>query len=396
MGNLSTISAPGMRGINRSAILDIIRRESPISRVAIAQKLGVSLPTVMRIVDDLIAEGLVRPQGTTEWSGGRRRALLEFNANGHVVIGVDLGGTRLYGAIADLGGKILQEVELSRHRLSGEEIYGCLEDVIERLLKSPELHDRRLYGIGVGAPGVTLHREGIVTWAPSLDWRDYPLKAKLTERFALPVMVDNDLNLATLGEYWFGAGQNTQTMALIVVGAGLGSGIIINGALYRGAHEASGEVGDVIPGREFLSRRYDGFGALESQVSGTGVVRRAREALKDQLSPAELVDLTAEVVFEARERGLPWATKIIDEALEYLAIMVANIAALLDPDLIVLGGGTITSSDLAAPVARLIAGTMPVQPNLVPSQLGYRATVLGAVVNVLHNSEDFYRVHKLS
>jgi len=385
-----------MRGINRSAILDIIRRESPISRVAIAQKLGVSLPTVMRIVDDLIAEGLVRPQGTTEWSGGRRRALLEFNANGHVVIGVDLGGTRLYGAIADLGGKILQEVELSRHRLSGEEIYGCLEDVIERLLKSPELHDRRLYGIGVGAPGVTLHREGIVTWAPSLDWRDYPLKAKLTERFALPVMVDNDLNLATLGEYWFGAGQNTQTMALIVVGAGLGSGIIINGALYRGAHEASGEVGDVIPGREFLSRRYDGFGALESQVSGTGVVRRAREALKDQLSPAELVDLTAEVVFEARERGLPWATKIIDEALEYLAIMVANIAALLDPDLIVLGGGTITSSDLAAPVARLIAGTMPVQPNLVPSQLGYRATVLGAVVNVLHNSEDFYRVHKLS
>src|SRR5258707_9572215 len=172
-----------MRGINRSAILEIIRRESPISRARIAQKLNVSLPTVMRIVDSLIAENLVRLQTTPEWTGGRRRFLLEFNANGHVVIGVDLSGTKIYGAIADLGGNILQEVELSRHRLLGEQNYARLVEVIEILLKSPELKDRRLHGIGVGAPGVTLHHEGIVSWAASLDWRDYPLKARLTERF---------------------------------------------------------------------------------------------------------------------------------------------------------------------------------------------------------------------
>jgi len=192
-------------------------------------------------------------QKATEWSGGRRRGLLEFNANGHVVIGVDLNGTQIVGAIADLGGKILHEVALPRPQRSGEENYDRLVEVIESLLHSPELTERRLHGIGVGAPGVTLHREGIVTWAASLDWRAYPLKAKLTERFNLPVMVDNDLNLAALGEYWFGAGQNTQTMILVVAGVGLGSGIILNGALYRGAHEASGEVGDMIPGREFLA-----------------------------------------------------------------------------------------------------------------------------------------------
>ncbi|MBE3037451.1 MAG: ROK family transcriptional regulator, partial [Chloroflexi bacterium] len=107
-----TITASAMRDINRSAILEIIRRESPISRSAIAERLGVSLPTVMRIVDKLISEGFVRPQGSTEWSGGRRRSLLEFNAGGYVVLGVDMGGTKMYGAISDLGGNILDEVNI--------------------------------------------------------------------------------------------------------------------------------------------------------------------------------------------------------------------------------------------------------------------------------------------
>ena len=106
-----TITSSAMRDINRSAILEIIRRESPISRTAITQKLGVSLPTVMRIVEGLIEEGFVRPHGDSEWSGGRRRSLLEFNADGFVVLGIDMGGTKMYGAISDLGGKLLDEVD---------------------------------------------------------------------------------------------------------------------------------------------------------------------------------------------------------------------------------------------------------------------------------------------
>src|SRR6202158_1776223 len=97
-----TITASAMRDINRSAILEIIRRDSPISRTAIAESLEVSLPTVMRIVDELIADGFVRSQGSSEWSGGRRRSLLEFNADGHVVLGIDMGGTKIYGALSNL------------------------------------------------------------------------------------------------------------------------------------------------------------------------------------------------------------------------------------------------------------------------------------------------------
>jgi len=393
---MSTISAPGMRGINRSAILEVIRRESPISRAAIAQALGVSLPTVMRIVDDLIEEKLVRPQGEKEWSGGRRRSLLEFNAGAHVVIGIDLGGTKIYGAIADLGGTILEEVEVKNHRTSGEESFNRLSEAISILLKSPSLADRRLHGIGVGAPGVTRFREGIVTWAPSLNWREFPLRKKLVAQFALPVMVDNDTNLAALGEHWFGAAQDCQSVVLVAIGTGIGAGIILNGQMYRGAHEASGEVGYILPGRQFLGNRYEGFGALENVASGTGIAEQARQRLKGDLSPAKLANITAESVFEAAARGEAWAQAVMEETLDYLALMVANIGAILDPEIIVLSGGMIQSRDFVTPLVKRIEGTIPSVPQIVASKLGYQATVLGAVANVLQNTEDFYMVHKLS
>src|SRR5512135_3588138 len=117
----STITATEMRGINRFAILEIVRRESPIARTTIAKRLGISLPTVMRIVDQLIEEGYVRPQGETEWSGGRRRPLLEFHSHGNVVVGVDMGGTKLYGAVSEINGRIIAEAELDRKGASGEE-----------------------------------------------------------------------------------------------------------------------------------------------------------------------------------------------------------------------------------------------------------------------------------
>lgn len=238
-----TIAASAMRAINRSAILEIIRRESPISRSAIAERLDVSLPTVMRIVDELVEEGFVRLHGDTEWSGGRRRSLLEFNADGYVVLGIDLGGTKMYGAISDLGGNILDEVSTDRYGPSAEANYNHLVTLIDTMLASPSLHERRVRGVGVGVPGVTLHKDGIVKWAYPLKWKDFPLKARLAERYSLPVTVDNDVNLAALGELWFGVGQNTQNMVLVALSTGIGSGIIIDGALYRGASEASGEIG---------------------------------------------------------------------------------------------------------------------------------------------------------
>lgn len=392
-----TITASAMRDINRSAILEIIRREGPISRSAIAERLEVSLPTVMRIVDGLVEEGFVRPQGTSEWSGGRRRPLLEFNKDGYLVLGVDMGGTKMYGALSDLGGNILDEIYVEHHQTSGEESFSALITLIDKLLVSPKVEGRRIRGIGIGAPGVTLHQQGIVTWAYTLHWENFPLKSRLSERYDLPITVDNDVNLAALGELWFGAGQNYQDMVLVAIGTGIGAGVIIDGSLYRGSKEASGEIGNMLPGRDFLGKNYRDFGALESVASGTGIAARARELLSSQRSTRDLNDLTAESIFEAARCGESWAWTVINETVDYLAIAVANLVSAFDPEIIVLGGGVSQSADLLIrPIMTRIELAIPNPPRLVVSDLGLKATVMGAVTNVLHNTSNFYVVHKLS
>jgi glucokinase-like ROK family protein len=387
-----------MRGINRSAILEIIRCEGPIARTTIAQRLGVSLPTVMRIVDGLIEEGFVRSQGGTEWSGGRRRPLLEFNADGYVVLGVDMGGTeKMYGAISEIGGNIINEANVDRRGASGEECYRLLIELIDTLLASPGLKGRRVRGIGVGAPGITHHRSGIVKWAYALNWKDFPLKDKLSKRYKLPITVDNDVNLAALGEHWFGAGQNTQNMVMIIDGAGIGAGIIIDGALYRGSSEASGEIGHMIPGREFLGKSFSDFGSLESVASGTAMIARAQAALRSRKGVPDLNQLRAEDIFESAQRGEKWAATIISEVVDYLGIAVANLCVAFDPEMIVLGGGmTGFANMLVEPILHRIEAVIPTPPKLVVSTLGPRATVMGAIITVLHNTSNYYVVRKLS
>jgi glucokinase-like ROK family protein len=401
MRSIHTITASEMRGINRSAILELIRREGPISRTAIASKLNVSLPTAMRIVDDLVEEDLVVPTGEKEWSGGRRRSLVRFNATGHVTIGVDLGGTKIYAAVADLGGRILQESSLPQHESAGDASYVRLAELIESLLAFTRQTDKNIRGIGIGAPGVTDHERGVVRWAPSLDWQDFPLKARLQADFGLPVIVDNDVNLAALGELWFGAGQNADNLVLIAVGTGIGAGVVIDGSIYRGSHQSAGEIGYLLPERSLLGKPYEGFGALEGLASGMGIAERARKALQANGQAAKLgtatAPVTAEDVFAAARRKEQWACGVVDETVDYLAQAVAAVSLCFDPDVIVLGGGVARSADLLIePVLARLKGALPVPPALVASPLGYQATVMGAIINLLHNTSDFYIVRKLS
>ena len=400
LGNLVyplTISASAMRDINRSAVLEIIRRASPISRSALAERLDVSLPTVMRIVDELTEEGLVRDHRDSEWSGGRRRSLVEYNASGFVVLGVDLGGTQIYGALSDLGGNIVTELNLGRHGTSGEDSFQKLVELIDVLLASPQLAGRKVRGIGVGAPGITLHYEGVVKWAATLGWEDFPLKSRLMACYDLPISVDNDVNLAAMGELWFGVGQNTRNMILVSIGTGIGAGIIIDGALFRGSNDASGEIGNLLPGREFLGKDYQNFGALESMASGTGIAWRARDLLKQQPDMNVQDSLWAEDIFEAARQGQDWARSIIDETVDYLAVAIANLAVSFDPEIIILGGGVTSSADLLIePILGRIKSSIPSMPKLVVSSLGRRAAVMGAITNVLYRTADYYVVRKLS
>lgn len=386
-----------MRGINRSAVLEMIRREGAISRSVIAERLQVSIPTVMRIVDELAADGLVRPTGEKEVSGGRKRPLLEFNGAGNLVIGVDLGGTEYYGAVADLKGKILYEEKLPGREASAEENYNILVDFLQHLVTKAHQTGLNLLGAGVGVPGVTDPDRGTVTLAPSLNWTNFPLFSRLSASLNIPVAIENDVNLEALGELWFGAGVRSENLVLIAAGTGVGAGVIINGSIYTGSHSMAGEVGYYLPGKLYAGPPNSKFGALEQQISISAIVQKAKEKLATANNKDRLPRLTSDQVFQAARNHEAWAVEIVSETVEILAHVVAAAQVYCDPDVILLGGMLSQHADLfISPVLRKLEGGLPFSPNLQASTLGYRAAVMGSIVKLMRVATDYYMVQKFS
>lgn len=399
---VQTITAAEMRAINRSAILELIRSHSPISRSEIGSRLQVSLPTVMRIIDDLTSEGLVRATGASQWSGGRKRALVEFNGKAHLVIGVDLGGTKLYGAVADLTGAILHELHISHHQSQSEESYTVLCSLIDDLMRYAQGTGLAVRGMGVGVPGVTNPQTGRVELAPSLEWSSFPLRDRLVECYQLPVVVENDVNLAAVGELWFGPDSDAANLVLIAIGTGIGAGIVIDGMVYPGSHHMAGEVGYFLLERSSLGQSYPGFGAFEQLASGTGIAARAKAQLRQSLgqhrfSLEEIENITTEDVFSAARQGESWPAPILADTVDFLAQAIASIQLVVDPDVILLGGGVSRSADLLIePILARLRGAIPILPRLEASRLGYRAAVMGAIVQLLRVTSNYYSLRKYS
>ncbi len=278
------------------------------------------------------------------------------------VIGIDLGGTKIFGGIV-MPGAVLSGERYVAHAQSGAG--GDAFDRLCRFIDGLRAEGGGAFrGIGVGAPGIT-RLDGTIAAAPSLGWRDFPLAERLSKVTGLPVKVENDVNLAALGELHFGAGRGTRNLVCISVGTGIGGAVIIDGKLHRGRNDAAGELGALLPGREFLSWRNREWGALESVASGSGIATRA--------------GLRAEEVFAAAAEGDPAAQTIFEETMDYLAVAVSAVQSLLDPERIVLGGGVGRAADRILPaIERRLAQAMPFPPMVVASQLGYRAAVLGS------------------
>ncbi|MBI4927412.1 MAG: ROK family transcriptional regulator [Anaerolineae bacterium] len=392
-----TITSAEMRAINRAAVLDCVRNRESISRSEIAETLNLSLPTVMRIVDELMAEGLVHDTHQKAWSGGRKRGLIAFNGEQSVMIGIDLGGTKIYGAVADLNGQILEEMVFTHHQSTAEESFGVLRDSLNTLIERAQATGRRLVGLTVGVPGAVDPASGIVSVAPSLEWYDFPLKERLRAVFDLPIAVENDVNLAALGELWFGANDDARDLVLIAIGTGIGAGIVLNGLIHTGRHHMAGEIGYLLPTPAHLNQTYPGFGALEMFAAGPGVAERARERLKNEWTASQLASLTAEDVFSAARQDRAWAQAVVAETVDYLAQAVAAVSLLYDPDVIILGGGVARSADLLVhPILERLRGVIPFQPALRASPLGYRAGVLGGIVTLMRMTANYYILNKFA
>lgn len=384
------------RWMNSVAILELLRDRGPLSRAEIARHLGLNPASVTRIVDELLAKGLVlerTPKDPPRRGVGRPPSVITFNTQACLVAGVDLGGTFARTALLDLSGTILRRV--STRSEPGDAGFVALRDLLEELLASADPQGPQPGAIVIGVPGVVQPTQGVVVAAPALGWRHFPIKRRLEKHFGLPVIVENDVNLHALGEHWKGAGQGAAHLVCVFVGTGIGAGIIMNGELYRGATFCAGEIGYVVPDVTYLGQAFRGFGCLEHLAAGFGLAQRGREAIlrgdgAGILARAgSLENLEAMHVLMAARDGDPTARRLVEEAQRFLALTLANITCVLNPETIVLGGGVVEAGVLDLPqIEAWVRLAVPEPPKIVVSSLGSDAGLLGAVALAMR-SHDF-------
>jgi glucokinase len=295
-----------------------------------------------------------------------------------LVAGVDIGGSHFSLALADGSGRFLARASsLIQGDEGPETILSMVAQAIEERLGEQHASREDLKAIGLAVPGVVDPETGVVGVASNLTgWIDVPVAEMLRRRFPVPVLVENDVNLAALGEMWQGAGRGRRHLLFVAPGTGIGAGVIIDGRLHRGAHHFAGEMGYGCPGAEYLAEDYGLLGCLEALASGPGLLKRARERLGTRL-PA---DATARDVFEMARAGDADAAALCEEAATLIGIAVGNAVTVLDPEIVVFGGGLSREGEaLLGRVREVVYRMVPVRPEIVVSALGDDAQLYGAV-----------------
>jgi len=377
----------------RCKITQVIRNRAPISRADVARLLDMSPATTGRMVDHLIALDVVKEIGQTQGNrSGRPSIGLEFNAQFGSIITIDLRLTKAYGAITDLAGNILsREVEqltVGDSAQSTSELKALIHSCLNSQIGVPPLK-----AIAIGVPSLVDIDTGTLEWAPSLDWENIALGEMLREAFAVPVLVDNDVNLAALGEFWKGAGQSSsRNMVFVSIGTGVGAGIILNGELYRGATNAAGEVGYFIADLDVFRHSASKLGNLESRIGREGIMQLAH-LVAQRYPTSELTrlinrhkdQLRARDIFVTAMHGDPAGQAVFNEIVDNLTIVVANLSVVLDPEVIVLGGPGDWPWPVLIEAIQERVGLNLLRPiNLQPSLLGHDALIMGGAFAALN------------
>lgn len=382
--------------MNKKRILQCVFENAPISRAEIAGKIKLSKPTVSSIVDELIQEGWILEKGIGDSTsqGGRKPIQLYFNEKAAYVIGTDIGGTKVKTVICDLSGTIIA----SSFFKTGTNLLKQIALEIEKMIQRSGIDREKILGMGVGVPGITDPSTGVVFEAPSLNWVRYPFLTEAKQFFPFPVYVDNDVNVAALGEQWLGNAKAKENVMYIAVGTGIGCGIIIHNQLYRGSSNAAGELGYMVTDKNDMKNEFKPifhrYGYLESVAGGKAigdhftalVLQNPNHSLFEEAASS---GLTGEDAFSFAKKGDSDALKVIHEAVEHLAYGIINAASLLNPEVIILGGGVLKSSESILPKLREIVNAyLPSSVELRLSQMGENTGVLGAVSLFLREHES--------
>jgi len=302
--------------------------------------------------------------------------------------GIDVGGTKIAGGVVDEHGTILEELRVESPATDAHAIEAAIEKLVTELrIRHP------IDAVGVGAAGYIDKARAVVLFAPNLAWRDLDLKADLELALALPVVVENDANAAAWGEFQFGAGHDVDDLLLVTVGTGVGGGLVLDGSLYRGAFGVGAEIGHMRVVPDGMLCGCGNRGCFEMYASGSALVREARTAARaGSLLAADLLEraggdpdaITGPLVTEAAQAGDTFAVEQLASLGRWLGEGIASLTAVLDPAVVVVGGGVSAAGELllgptrAAFAAQLTGRGHRPTLEIRRARLGNRAGLIGA------------------
>jgi predicted NBD/HSP70 family sugar kinase len=370
---------PLLKHLNERTVLEAIRAGAPISRAEISRRAGISKPTVSLALRSLLDAGLVRESAEAPIGPSYGAIYFEPVAEAALVLGLDLGARFLRGAICDLGGNVRARQDIELAGADAEGALSAVEGLRRSLGKASGLSNDLIHGVVVGVPGVVVTGDGALKLAgnvPGLEGRRFG--HELEERLGLPVMLENDINLAALGERWLGVARGVDDFVFLSVGTGMGAGLVLGGELHRGRNGAAGEIDFALD-------------ALDEEVdpSAPKLSELAAQLAKREGGTSLTPPYDARAVFDAAREGDRLARGVVDEIARRIALHVAPIAAVADVELVVLGGGIGSNGDLLLdPVRRLLGGWLPFPPRVEVSTVGEAAVLTGALAVGLRSALD--------
>ncbi len=373
-----------LREANCRTLLRLLRANSPCSKADLVRGSGLSATTVSASVGRMSELGLVEALGDGESSGGRPPGLLRFNGGHALVAAADIGGTRLRMMLADLNGRPITQwaVQLNERQKTPRAVVALLGQGLSEMLRQSGATTRVMH-IVIGAPGITDVKHGVILAAPNLQgWTDLPLRMLVERELHVNATIENDTNLAAVGEHAEGAAKGIDDFVFVAMGTGVGAGIFLQGALHHGASWSAGEIGYLpVSGLARQPMRLQETGQLEQTIGGAGIEAMWQKLLRNKRNgrTSVLLPLRAPQIFDLAEEGHALAGEVLNSVARILADAVATIALLMNPQMVVLGGGVGSHRALCRATDALLQQSEFAQPVLRSSPLGTEAQLFGAI-----------------
>jgi predicted NBD/HSP70 family sugar kinase len=378
---------PIARQISMHAVTRALLASGPTSRAELAKRTGLSKQTISDVVRELEEAGWLAPLGRTAGRPGRSAVTYAINGRAAIAGAIDLGGSKLHVAIVDLLGEVIGETIEPTDPRGGPHVLAQIGRLLDALRAGLAPAARQLRLVVLGVPGILHPETGRITVAPNIQGlSDLDVRRALNEHTGAPVVIENDVNLAARGEQWRGHGVGVGNFVFIGLGTGIGMGIIADGHLLRGGRGGAGEVAYLPIGGDPFDTRGFRLGTLENAVGSVAIAER-------YAGLADVPEITVRDIFARLAAGDGAAAATLEETARLVAAAIAAVVAVLDPELVVLGGGIGARAELTERIRRLLPRCTPFPPRLELSALGNRATLIGAIgVAVGRMHDDFFGI----